>query len=242
MVVWLRYFHSLLKIFLVNVTKTVPQFKCMCVWGNEAQFISEVIDGVRVFFLLNRVPNSLNWPAHCHGSKKKDCDLMRNKTSHLQTNYFLQPTIIDDVAAFKSSLPLFPVGPVYHSKPTKSKLWASDVHISYTLEGAMRPSLEPQAHQTKISFVLTSKWLFRVLSLFNVADSRCKAHCSVFLLFAFTQPRKPCSLECQMRVIENSCYGPFILCIYHIGNSAVLLLRMLWATTTTMVTRTSQIH
>ncbi|KAK2572346.1 Insulin-degrading enzyme [Acropora cervicornis] len=32
------------------------------------------------------------------------------------------PTIIDDVAAFKSSLPLFPVVPAYHSKPTKSKL------------------------------------------------------------------------------------------------------------------------
>lgn len=44
-----------------------------------------------------------------------------------------------------------------------------------------------------------------------------------------------------MRVIEDSCYGLFILSIYHIGNSAVLLLGCLWATTATMVTRTSQI-
>ncbi|XP_015771997.1 PREDICTED: insulin-degrading enzyme-like [Acropora digitifera] len=38
------------------------------------------------------------------------------------TNSQSAPTIIDDVAAFKSSLPLFPVVPAYHSKPTKSKL------------------------------------------------------------------------------------------------------------------------
>jgi len=32
------------------------------------------------------------------------------------------PIIIDDIAAFKSSLPLFPLVPPYHSQPTKSKL------------------------------------------------------------------------------------------------------------------------
>ncbi|XP_068709633.1 insulin-degrading enzyme-like [Montipora foliosa] len=37
-------------------------------------------------------------------------------------NHQSTPTIIDDIAAFKSSLPLFPVAPASHNKPTKSKL------------------------------------------------------------------------------------------------------------------------
>lgn len=44
------------------------------------------------------------------------------KAEEDDTNSQSAPTIIDDVAAFKSSLPLFPVVPAYHSKPTKSKL------------------------------------------------------------------------------------------------------------------------
>lgn len=44
------------------------------------------------------------------------------KAEEDDTNSQSAPTIIDDVAAFKSSLPLFPVVPSYHSKPTKSKL------------------------------------------------------------------------------------------------------------------------
>lgn len=41
---------------------------------------------------------------------------------HVMLLFSLQPTIIDDIAAFKSSLPLFPLVPPYHSQPTKSKL------------------------------------------------------------------------------------------------------------------------
>lgn len=44
------------------------------------------------------------------------------KAEEDDTNSQSAPTIIDDVAAFKSSLPLFPVVPAYHSRPTKSKL------------------------------------------------------------------------------------------------------------------------
>lgn len=74
------------------------------------------------------------------------------------------------------------------------------------------------------------------------ADSKCKAHCSLLSLFAVTPPLiQALPLECQMRVIEDSCYGLFILSIYHIGNSAVLLWGCLWVTTATVVTRTSQI-
>ena len=46
----------------------------------------------------------------------------------------VQPTIIEDIAAFKSSLPLFPLVPPYHSQPTKSKLWIfhRNLYASYT--------------------------------------------------------------------------------------------------------------
>ena len=36
--------------------------------------------------------------------------------------FSFQQTVIDDITAFKSSLPLFPLVPPYHSQPTKSKL------------------------------------------------------------------------------------------------------------------------
>ena len=46
----------------------------------------------------------------------------------------VQPTIIEDIAAFKSSLPLFPLVLPYHSQPTKSKLWINhrNLYASYT--------------------------------------------------------------------------------------------------------------
>lgn len=44
------------------------------------------------------------------------------KIEHMNPQSTVQPTIIEDIAAFKSSLPLFPLVPPYHSQPTKSKL------------------------------------------------------------------------------------------------------------------------
>ena len=44
----------------------------------------------------------------------------------------VQPTIIEDIAAFKSSLPLFPLVPPYHSQPTKSKLWITGINEERT--------------------------------------------------------------------------------------------------------------
>jgi len=49
-------------------------------------------------------------------------DVIENAEKTEDANLPSLPTIIDDIAAFKSSLPLFPLVPPYHSQPTKSKL------------------------------------------------------------------------------------------------------------------------
>lgn len=54
------------------------------------------------------------------GDKKPLNDFIENDKIH--ENPQSLPTIIDDIAAFKSGLPLFPLLAPYHSQPTKSKL------------------------------------------------------------------------------------------------------------------------
>lgn len=55
------------------------------------------------------------------GHKKGMNDVIENHKIE-EENPQSQPIIIEDIAAFKSSLPLFPVVPPYHTQPAKSKL------------------------------------------------------------------------------------------------------------------------